>query len=278
MVGYMRDERVNRILVDGGSSVNILSIHTVKELRIPMNELSQNHVMIQGFNQGGQRAIGAIMLGITIEDMQSSAWLHVIDAKNSCNILLGRPWIHENKNVALPTKRTNEGFDPNAYKLFEKAGYNPNKPSKLGKLPSEDAMRQPREGLGYKQPSPVRISIRRASSNYISVEDEFAASNRPSVFDRLGKSTERTSLMIDATTGYEAISFMDGLSGYNQIRMAPKDEELTTFRTPKGIYCYKAVKGQALADFLVDHPIPDDWELTDELPDEDAMVVEVQPP
>ncbi|XP_049372499.1 uncharacterized protein LOC125837412 [Solanum verrucosum] len=39
-----------------------------------------------------------------------------------------------------------------------------------------------------------------------------------------------------------------------------------------------AVKGQALADFLADHPIHDDWELTDELPDEDAMVVEVQPP
>ncbi|XP_070050133.1 uncharacterized protein [Nicotiana tomentosiformis] len=40
----------------------------------------------------------------------------------------------------------------------------------------------------------------------------------------------------------------------------------------------KVVKGQALEDFLVDHPILDDWELTDELPDEDAMVIEVQPP
>ncbi|XP_015167815.1 uncharacterized protein [Solanum tuberosum] len=40
----------------------------------------------------------------------------------------------------------------------------------------------------------------------------------------------------------------------------------------------KAVKGQALANFLVDHPIPDEWELTDELPDEDAMLIEVQPP
>ncbi|KAF3636705.1 putative homeobox-leucine zipper protein ROC8-like [Capsicum annuum] len=36
----------------------------------------------------------------------------------------------------------------------------------------------------------------------------------------------------------------------------------------------KAVKGQALADFLADHPIPDDWELSDKLPDEDAMAVE----
>ncbi|KAL0406994.1 UNVERIFIED_CONTAM: Transposon Tf2-12 polyprotein [Sesamum latifolium] len=47
--------------------------------------------------------------------------------------------------------------------------------------------------------------------------------------------------MIDATTGHEALSFMDGSSGYNQIRMAPADEELTAFRTPKGIYCYKVM-------------------------------------
>ncbi|XP_070022413.1 uncharacterized protein [Nicotiana sylvestris] len=39
----------------------------------------------------------------------------------------------------------------------------------------------------------------------------------------------------------------------------------------------KAIKRQALEDFLADHPIPDDWELTDKLLDEDAMVIEVQP-
>ncbi|XP_070010383.1 uncharacterized protein [Nicotiana sylvestris] len=40
----------------------------------------------------------------------------------------------------------------------------------------------------------------------------------------------------------------------------------------------KSIKGQALTDFLEDHPIPNDWELTDELPDEDTMVIEVKPP
>ncbi|XP_070026582.1 uncharacterized protein [Nicotiana sylvestris] len=40
----------------------------------------------------------------------------------------------------------------------------------------------------------------------------------------------------------------------------------------------KDIKGQALANFVEDHPIPDDWELTDELPVEDTMVIEVQPP
>jgi hypothetical protein len=48
-------------------------------------------------------------------------------------------------------------------------------------------------------------------------------------------------IMIDATTGHEALSFMDGCSGYNQIRMAPEDEESTAFRTTKGIYCYKVM-------------------------------------
>ncbi|GAA0146917.1 hypothetical protein LIER_06747 [Lithospermum erythrorhizon] len=48
-------------------------------------------------------------------------------------------------------------------------------------------------------------------------------------------------LMIDATTGHETLTFVDGSSGYNQIRMNPADEELTAFHTPKGIYCYKVM-------------------------------------
>ena len=47
-----------------------------------------------------------------------------------------------------------------------------------------------------------------------------------------------TELLVDATTGFGALSFMDGFSGYNQIKMGPKDEDLTAFRTPQGIYCY----------------------------------------
>ena len=48
-------------------------------------------------------------------------------------------------------------------------------------------------------------------------------------------------IMVDATIGHEALSFMDGSSGYNQIHMASEGEELIAFRTPKGIYCYKVM-------------------------------------
>ncbi|KAL0462266.1 UNVERIFIED_CONTAM: hypothetical protein Slati_0114200 [Sesamum latifolium] len=215
--------------------------------------------MIQGFNQGGQRAVGIIRLQLTMEDMVSTALFHVIDAKTSYNMLLGRPWLHENavvpstwhqcfkycrngivkkvlgdskpfteveshfayakyyiegakkeKEISLkqPSKpplkgfvpltqeeegghdalaRDEKGFDPKAFKLLVKAGYNPKEKPNLGKLPPEatgkmlhglnatqimlkekgHAVQDSRVGLGFTPPKPVRIVIKRVNSNYV---------------------------------------------------------------------------------------------------------------
>jgi hypothetical protein len=45
-------------------------------------------------------------------------------------------------------------------------------------------------------------------------------------------------LLIDSATGHAMFSFMDGFSGYNQIRMSTKDAEKTAFRTPIGNFYY----------------------------------------
>ena len=45
-------------------------------------------------------------------------------------------------------------------------------------------------------------------------------------------------LLIDFAAGSAMFSFMDGFSGYNQIKMAPKDAEKTAFRTPMGNFYY----------------------------------------
>jgi len=39
----------------------------------------------------------------------------------------------------------------------------------------------------------------------------------------------------------------------------------------------KVVMGQVEVNILSNHPIPDDWELINELPDEDVMSIEIQP-
>ncbi|KAL0427940.1 UNVERIFIED_CONTAM: hypothetical protein Slati_2968800 [Sesamum latifolium] len=285
------------ILIDGGSAVNILPLRILKELGIPIDELSNSRLMIQGFNQGGQRAVGIIRLQLTMEDMISTALFHIIDAKTSYNMFLGRPWLHENAVVpstwhqcfkycsngivkkvlgdskpfteaeshfadakyyikgakkekeVLPSEepksysnqstRKNDsftikvesskdlilqltqislkqpskpplkgyvpstqeeeggyealaidekGFDPKTFKLVVKARYNPKEKPSLGKLPPKatgkmlhgfnttqimlkekgHAVQDSRIGLGFTPPKPVRIAIRRVSSNYVS--------------------------------------------------------------------------------------------------------------
>ena len=48
-------------------------------------------------------------------------------------------------------------------------------------------------------------------------------------------------ILVDNTAGHALLSFMDGFLGYNQIKMAPEDMEKTSYITPWGTYCYKAI-------------------------------------
>ena len=47
--------------------------------------------------------------------------------------------------------------------------------------------------------------------------------------------------LVDNTSGCRLISFLDAFSGYNQIRMHPKDECKTTFMTELSCYWYKVM-------------------------------------
>ena len=48
-------------------------------------------------------------------------------------------------------------------------------------------------------------------------------------------------VLVDNTAKSKVFSFMDGFSGYNQIKMAPEDREKTSFITPWGTFCYKVM-------------------------------------
>ncbi|KAA3469334.1 protein NYNRIN-like [Gossypium australe] len=47
--------------------------------------------------------------------------------------------------------------------------------------------------------------------------------------------------LVDNTVGYSLFSFMDGFSGYNQIKIHPEDMEKTTFIILWGTFCYKVM-------------------------------------
>ncbi|MCO5612802.1 hypothetical protein L7F22_067073 [Adiantum nelumboides] len=47
-----------------------------------------------------------------------------------------------------------------------------------------------------------------------------------------------TDMMLDEIVRHEMYSFMDGYSGYNELKIAPKDREKTTFITEWGAFMY----------------------------------------
>ncbi|URD77573.1 Retrotransposon protein [Musa troglodytarum] len=51
----------------------------------------------------------------------------------------------------------------------------------------------------------------------------------------------RIDQLVDSTAGHARFSFMDAFSDYNQIRMAPEDQEHTAFLTNLGTYFYKVM-------------------------------------
>ena len=55
---------------------------------------------------------------------------------------------------------------------------------------------------------------------------------------KMSPTTHITDVMIDNIYDFERMSFMDGFSGYNQIKMYPEDERHTSLWTPLGVYCY----------------------------------------
>ena len=48
-------------------------------------------------------------------------------------------------------------------------------------------------------------------------------------------------ILVDNIAKFALFSFVDGFSGYNQIKMAPEDMEKTTFITLWGTFCYKVM-------------------------------------
>ena len=47
--------------------------------------------------------------------------------------------------------------------------------------------------------------------------------------------------LVDSASGCKVLSFLDAFSGYNQIKMHPRDESKTAFMTETSSYCYKVL-------------------------------------
>ena len=68
----------------------------------------------------------------------------------------------------------------------------------------------------------------------------------------------RIDQLVDSIAGHRLLSFMDAISGYNQIKMDKEDQEKTSFITSQGLLCYKVMpfglkNAEATYQRLVNH-------------------------
>ncbi|XP_013717718.2 uncharacterized protein LOC106421417 [Brassica napus] len=85
---------VKRILVDNGSSGNIIFQAAYKDPRLEEGALTRRVTPLIGFSGEVKQTTGEITLHVYAEGVNMSTKFLVVDCDSSYNMILGRPWIH----------------------------------------------------------------------------------------------------------------------------------------------------------------------------------------
>ncbi|KAL0412291.1 UNVERIFIED_CONTAM: hypothetical protein Slati_3818800 [Sesamum latifolium] len=224
VAGYVREQKVNRILIDGGKE----GVGDSKSFTEAEAHFADAKYYIEGARKEKEVLPSEEPKSYSNQSTRKND-SSTIKVKLSKDLILPLTQINLKQPSKPPlkgfvpsTKEEEEGhealaidekgFDPKAFKLLVKAGYNTKEKPSLGKLPPEaiskilhglnatqimlkekgHAVQDSRVGLGFTPPKPVRIVIKRLNNNYVvegfsSTENDKEKENpRESVFSRLG--------------------------------------------------------------------------------------------
>ncbi|XP_021714757.1 uncharacterized protein LOC110682741 [Chenopodium quinoa] len=90
---------IKRILVDNGSSANIIMLDTLKHMNIDEKNIVSKSTMLVGFSEETKKTSGEITLATYAKGINLQVKFLVIDTLSSYNMILGIPWIHEMKAI-----------------------------------------------------------------------------------------------------------------------------------------------------------------------------------
>ena len=96
MKGLVDGKSMNKMLVDGGASVNLMPCTTFRKLGKGPEDLMETNMMLKDFGGNTSKTRGAINVELTIGSKTLLTTFFVIDGKGSYSLLLDRDWIHAN--------------------------------------------------------------------------------------------------------------------------------------------------------------------------------------
>nr|XP_016475735.1 PREDICTED: uncharacterized protein LOC107797367 [Nicotiana tabacum] len=92
------DFKIKRVLVDLGSSTNIIQWRMLEQAKLTGSIILATK-LLAGFNLANMATRGEILLPTNTEGVTNTTLFEVVDGDMGHNIILGRPWIHEMKDV-----------------------------------------------------------------------------------------------------------------------------------------------------------------------------------
>ena len=96
MKGLVDGKPMNKMLVDGGASINLMPYTTFHKLGKGPGDLMETDMMLKDFGGNTSKTQGVINIKLTIGSKTLLTTFFVIDGKGSYSLLLGRDWIHVN--------------------------------------------------------------------------------------------------------------------------------------------------------------------------------------
>ncbi|CAA7016404.1 unnamed protein product [Microthlaspi erraticum] len=96
---HISDSSVARILIDTGSTVNLIYKETLNRMEISRDQIKRSLYSLTGFTSEHVASEGTIRLPIHVGGTTKAAKFFVIDKPAIYNAILGTPWLHEMKAV-----------------------------------------------------------------------------------------------------------------------------------------------------------------------------------
>ncbi|XP_013721228.2 uncharacterized protein LOC106425051 [Brassica napus] len=241
---------VKRILVDNGSSSNIIFQAAYQDLGLEERALTQRIASLIGLSRE--------VLPMYAEGINMSTKFLVVDCESSYNMILGRPWIHDMGAVpstlhqmSKPTARHTEELEVEEMDDVPLIEGDQTRHLKVGSKLTEGLSRilinflrsnsdcfawshadMPRidpEIIMHKlQVDPLHQPVKQKRRKFAPERDAIINDEVKSLLDAWFIREDPFPLpnidkLVDATTGHQLMSFMDAFSGYMQILMHPED-------------------------------------------------------
>jgi hypothetical protein len=94
--GYINGHLVNKMVVDTGAAVNIMSYSVLRRLGCSVEDLIRTNVTLSDFNGQASEAQGILNVDLTVGSKTIPTSFFIVSSKSTYTVLLGRDWIRAN--------------------------------------------------------------------------------------------------------------------------------------------------------------------------------------